>query len=467
MSYFHQDSIFWVEVDKIRPNPFQPRREFNEEELQSLANSIRQYGVLQALVVTRQEVPKSDGGLSVEYELISGERRLRASKLAGVNEVPVLIRSGDESDLMKLELAIIENLQREDLNVVERARAFEKLAKEFSFNKAQIARKVGKSREYVSNTMRVLSLPEDILEALSFGKISEGHARPLLMLVDRPDERQTLFKEIIYKKISVREAERIAKKIAKERVRKPSKISPELEELEKKFTESLGTRVYIQSKEVGGKILIDYFSDEDLHSLLEVLKDYKKQGNAPMLESFLEEAERKEREKMSSEANVNNEENEQVENSPKEHFLVEESEEHQHSEISDVNKIDNSPATKEEPVSQLAENETRSDNVDTDDKDFIDNERPDVVESQPQSNYKETNEEPSNLNEKKTSSEEQVLSDEVLNEQIDTNTTSEDDVQGTEEEVSPREVNENQEEDVSNKEDNKEEDLYSVRNFTV
>ena len=293
MSYFHQDSVFWVEVDKIFPNPYQPRKEFNEEELRSLANSIRQYGVLQALVVTRKELPKADGGLSVEYELISGERRLRASKLAGVKEVPVLIREGEENDLMKLELAIIENLQREDLNVVERAQAFEKLAKEFSFTKTQIAKKVGKSREYVSNTMRVLMLPKEILEALSIGKMSEGHARPLMMLVDYPAEQQTLFKEIMYKKISVREAERIAKKIAKERVRKPGKINPEIEALEKEFTDSLGTRVNIHAGEVGGKISIDYFSQEDLHALLEVLKMYKKQGNAPMLESFLAEAEMK------------------------------------------------------------------------------------------------------------------------------------------------------------------------------
>ncbi len=307
MSYYHQDSVFWIEVDKISANPYQPRREFDQEELQSLANSIRQYGVLQALVVTRKEVPKKDGGLAVEYELISGERRLRASKLAGIKEVPVLIREGGETDLMKLELAIIENIQREDLNVVERALAFEKLAKEFSFNKTQIAKKVGKSREYVSNSMRVLSLPEEILSALSAGKLSEGHARPLLMLVDRPDERQTLFKEILYKKISVREAERIAKKIAKDRVRKPIKTNPEIEALEKEFTDSLGTRVNIESREVGGKISIDYFSDEDLHSLLEILKMYKKKGNVPMLENFIAEAEKKEKGEVESK-NISQEE---------------------------------------------------------------------------------------------------------------------------------------------------------------
>src|SRR5262249_6882699 len=120
MSQFYNDSIFWIDVDKIHPNPFQPRREFGESELQSLADSIRQYGVLQALIVTRKEVPKDDGGLAVEYELIAGERRLRASKIAGLSQVPVLIKvPGDEKeDLMKLELAIIENIQREDLNPI-------------------------------------------------------------------------------------------------------------------------------------------------------------------------------------------------------------------------------------------------------------------------------------------------------------------------------------------------------------
>jgi ParB family transcriptional regulator, chromosome partitioning protein len=138
VSQFYKDSIFWIEVEKIKPNPFQPRRDFDQAQLQSLADSIRQYGVLQALVVTRKEVMKEDG-LAVEYELIAGERRLRASKLAGLSVVPVLIKDGDESDQMKLELAIIENLQREDLNAVDRAIAFKKLADQFGFKHATIA----------------------------------------------------------------------------------------------------------------------------------------------------------------------------------------------------------------------------------------------------------------------------------------------------------------------------------------
>ena len=131
-SQFYGDSIFWVEVEKISPNPYQPRHEFDEARLKDLADSIRMYGVLQPLVVTRKEIPQEDGGLSVQYELISGERRLRASKLAGIAQVPVIIRVGDTA-LTKLELAIIENVQREDLNPVERARAFKKLAEQFGY----------------------------------------------------------------------------------------------------------------------------------------------------------------------------------------------------------------------------------------------------------------------------------------------------------------------------------------------
>ena len=140
------------------------------------------YGVLQPLTVTRKEVQKEDGGLATEYELIAGERRLRASKLAGLREVPALIRSQEDDDRVKLELSIIENLQREDLNPVDRARSFHQLAEQFGLKHAEIAKKMGKSREYVSNTLRLLSLPEDVLHALAEKKISEGHTRPLLML---------------------------------------------------------------------------------------------------------------------------------------------------------------------------------------------------------------------------------------------------------------------------------------------
>ncbi len=274
-SQYFGDSIFWIEVEKIKPNPYQPRRDFDEARLKDLSESIRMYGVLQPLVVTRREYEKEDGGLAVEYELIAGERRLRASKLAGLQQVPALIRNGEEDSRVKLELAIIENLQREDINSVDRARAFEKLAQEFGMKHQQIAEKVGKSREYVSNTMRILDLPEEILTALSQGKLSEGHTRPLLMLVDRPEEQMTLFKEILFRRLTVRESEAHARNVAKDRVRKKSLIDPALAEMERKFKESLGTKVYIERRENGGKIMIDFFTDDDIRAILERLSSEK------------------------------------------------------------------------------------------------------------------------------------------------------------------------------------------------
>lgn len=283
-SQFFSDSIFWIEVGKIHPNPYQPRTEFDEAKLRDLADSIRMYGVLQPLVVTRHEKMKEEGGLEVEYELISGERRLRASKLAGLEQVPVIIRSNEDSDREKLELAIIENLQREDLNVVDRARAFQRLVDEFKFTHGEVGAKVGKSRVYVSNTLRVLAMPAEMLLALSEGKITEGHTRPLLMLVDRPEEQATLFKEIMFKKISVREAERIARKIALDRVRHHNAdVEPDILAMEDALKESLGTRVRIERKDIGGKITIDFFSDDDLQAFINIVNVQNRSGGkAPM-----------------------------------------------------------------------------------------------------------------------------------------------------------------------------------------
>ena len=287
MSNLYSNSIFWIELDKIKPNPYQPRREFEADKLRDLADSIRQYGVLQPLVVSRMEIEKPDGGLAVEYELIAGERRLRASKLAGLSQLPVIIRVGDDS-MMKLEIAIIENLQREDLNPVDRARAFLRLADEFKFTHAEIGKKIGRSREYVSNTLRILMLPEEILEALSQGKLSEGHTRPIMMLNDRKDEQTTLFKEIIIKKITVREAERIARHIAHDKIRKKQYApDPEIIELEGKLRDVLGTRVQIERREVGGHIMIDFFSNDDLQSILGLLKSNQNKNPNEALEKFV------------------------------------------------------------------------------------------------------------------------------------------------------------------------------------
>ncbi|MBI4068407.1 ParB/RepB/Spo0J family partition protein [Candidatus Kaiserbacteria bacterium] len=285
--HYYSNSIFWVEVDRIKPNPYQPRRTFDDAALASLADSIRQYGVLQPLTVTRKEIERPGEGIFVEYELIAGERRLRASKLAGITQVPVVIRSHEETDKMKLELAIIENLQREDLNPIDRAKAFQKLTEEFNMTHDDVGKKVGKSRVYVTNTLRILGLPEDMQQALADGGIMEGHTRPLLMLVDRPEEQRVLFKEIIQKKTTVREAEQIARRIAVERARKFD-LPPELLSIEKQLTEKLGTRVRIEKKEQGGKVLIDFFSSDDLNVLLTMLaaRQEEAQKSAPKSEEL-------------------------------------------------------------------------------------------------------------------------------------------------------------------------------------
>jgi len=283
MSQFYNNSIFWIEVDKITPNPYQPRREFDQRELQSLADSIRQYGVLQALVVTRKEVQKEDGGIATEYELIAGERRLRASKLAGLREVPVLIRDGQEDNLMKLELAIIENVQREDLSAIDRAVAFKKLVDDFGLTHAQVGKKVGKSRAFVTNTLRILELPELVQQALLDRKISEGHTRPLGMLNDKPEEQAVLLKEIILKKLNVREAEKMSRRVAQDKVRSKKYIDdPEFREIQENLSESLGTRVQIERFENGGVVSIDFLTKEEVRQLLDVVKGNK--GSAVLQE---------------------------------------------------------------------------------------------------------------------------------------------------------------------------------------
>ena len=303
---FYNNSIFWVELDRIRPNPYQPRKEFDQVKLSDLAESIRQYGVLQPLVVTRHEENREDGGLSVHYELIVGERRLRASKLAGLTQVPVIIRSGTETGKVKLEIAIIENIQREDLNPIDRAKAFARLVEEFDYKHTEVAKKVGKSREYVSNTLRLLSMPEDMQEALVNGKITEGHSRPLLMLIDKPAEQSTLFKEIVYKKLTVRETESIARHIAFEKVRKRKELNPEMIELERNLTDILGTRVHIEQAEVGGKVTIDYFSPEDLNSIAEHIQRSVEDKKSGFLERLMKgsQSEKSENEKIVDEENA-------------------------------------------------------------------------------------------------------------------------------------------------------------------
>jgi len=263
-----QQSVFWIEVEKIKPNPMQPRREFDDERLADLSESIRQYGVLQPLVVTRKEI-EGPSGISVEYELVAGERRLRASKLAGLSQVPVIIREKMD-DKLKLELAIIENLQREDLNPIERARAFKKLIETFNLKHYEVAEKVGKSRVFITNSLRLLNLPEEIQEGVRSGIISEGHMRPILMLADHREEQFNLYREILTKKLNVRQSEAISRKIAFDRARKKEgeTLDSDTRAIENKLAEALGTRVKIEKTGRKGRIHIDFFSEEELRAFL-------------------------------------------------------------------------------------------------------------------------------------------------------------------------------------------------------
>ena len=274
-------SVFWVSIGKVDPNPFQPRKEFSKESLEELAQSIRQYGILQPLVVTKREVMGDDGAMTARYELIAGERRLRAAEIAGIDDVPVIIRTDDLDNKARLELAIIENLQREDLNPVDRALAFKQLIDEFNVSRVEISNRLGRSREYVSNTLRLLMLPDRMSQALTEKKITEGHTRPLLMLSEKPEEQEALFREILNRKITVRDAESLARRHAGSRVRK-KEGNPYVVKAQTAMEGLLDTRVHIKTRgsEEGGKIVIDFFSEQDLETIIGKLQQAKEAASS-------------------------------------------------------------------------------------------------------------------------------------------------------------------------------------------
>ena len=262
-----KESVFLIEVDKIRENPLQPRRDFNEAELKSLADSIREHGILQPLIVTKieEEIPS---GIKVSYELVAGERRLKAAEMSGLNFVPAIIRQKTE-DKEKLELALVENIQRADLNAIEKARGYERLAKEFGLMQKQIAEKVGQSRELIANTIRLLQLPIEIQKAIESGKISEGHGRAILTLDDN-NQRQALFNEILIKNLSVRAVETLGRQIkgVSKRI-KENTVDPETKVLESRLEDFLGTRVKLAKSGSRGRILIEFYSSEELNAILD------------------------------------------------------------------------------------------------------------------------------------------------------------------------------------------------------
>jgi len=258
-----------IEVTAIRPNSRQPRRHFDETALKELAQSISQVGLLLPLIVR----PIADG----EYELIAGERRLRAAKLAGLEEVPVIVRAASAQD--SLQMALIENVQREDISAVDCAVAFRQLSDDFGLTQEQIADVVGKSRVAVANTIRLLRLPESMQRAIAEGMITEGHARALLM-VESPQHQEALYEQIVKEGLSVREAEKLARVThmgdetvngATEARAEPSERDPNLDALEREMSVLFGSPVKIVASGKGGRITVPYYSDEELQRILDLL----------------------------------------------------------------------------------------------------------------------------------------------------------------------------------------------------
>lgn len=278
-------TIFQIEASKIEPNPHQPRKHFDEDTLKELAISIREFGVIQPLIVSKIE-GESEWGLSVRYELVAGERRLIASKMAGLHTVPVIIRS-EPSDREKLELSVIENIQRADLNPVELARSIARLQDEFGLTQREIAARLGKSRGAIANTVRILSLPTEIQDAIAKGAISESHARLLLSVPD-PSKQYRVFEEIIGKGLNVRETDARIKQteLAKEDIRSESVfMEHEIASLKEKLEEFLGTKVNLQSKGTSGKLTINFYSPEELEAIVDkVTKQNDSQSPSPPLE---------------------------------------------------------------------------------------------------------------------------------------------------------------------------------------
>lgn len=266
------ESIFWIDVEKIEPNPYQPRREFSDDALSSLADSIRVHGVLQPVVVSKVEL-ETPRGLDVRYQLIAGERRWRASRLAGLREIPAVVKREVTPERQKLEWAIIENVQREDLNPVERGRAFRQLMDDFKLTQSAVAERVGKSREYVANMVRLMTLPENMQESLRVGEINEGHARAILALNKFPENQQKLFEETRTKQLNVRDVELATRAILGNR--RPTKrrnalfLDPEVRMVQNRLEETLGTKVLFQKEGERGKIIVEFYSEEELRAILD------------------------------------------------------------------------------------------------------------------------------------------------------------------------------------------------------
>ncbi len=260
-----QKNFFSCGIEEITPNRYQPRKGFDEGKLTELANSIKEKGIIEPLIVR-----KTDGG----YELIVGERRWRAAQRAGIKEVPVIVR--DVTTVEAMELALIENLQREDLNPLEEAEAYKRLMEEFHYTQEELAKRIGKDRATVANAVRLLKLPQGIKDYLADESISSGHARTLLGL-NSPEEQKAACAKVIKRSFSVRETERLVKRLNAQGLKRDMDVKPASEEelhlgfLEETLKKFLGTQVRIPKKGRKGKIEIEFYSEEDLERIVEII----------------------------------------------------------------------------------------------------------------------------------------------------------------------------------------------------
>ncbi len=257
------DAARHLPVDDLRPNPRQPRRDIPRSELEELAASIREHGVLQPLVVT----PASDGN---GYLLIAGERRLQAARIIGLETVPVVVRVADERQ--SLEMALVENLQRTDLGPLESADGYRQLVEDFGLSHEEVARRVGKSRSTVSNTLRLLKLPPSVRQAVGSGRLSEGHARALLAL-PTAQAQSAAAQTVLKRGLSVRQTEDLVQRLTGHR-RQPTasrRRSPEESDVENQLRQALGTKVTLRKGHKGGSLVIHFYSEEELEALLERL----------------------------------------------------------------------------------------------------------------------------------------------------------------------------------------------------
>jgi ParB family chromosome partitioning protein len=252
-----------IRVDRIVPNPRQPRAHINSEELIELTASVKEHGIIQPVIVTYDQQGDS-------YTLIAGERRLLAARQAGLETIPAIVREASEQQ--RLVIALIENVQRTDLNAMEAAEAYRQLAEDFNLSHEEIAHHVGKSRVAITNTLRLLKLPKDIQQALVENKISEGHARALLTLPS-PQAQSSAYKTILNRDLNVRQTEELVRKLTGQQVKTHSKPAqaPEISALEERLRTQLGTKVVVKSRKNGGTLTIHYYSDEELDSLIEMI----------------------------------------------------------------------------------------------------------------------------------------------------------------------------------------------------